>query len=101
LFGAQVSRKMGASSCFARADIGITGAYHYDEANTVGQGAYTLVNLRAGLRSRWFIAEAWLKNALDTRYVPVAFAYPGLAPSGFLGEPGQPRTYGVSLGIGF
>jgi iron complex outermembrane recepter protein len=100
-FGAQVSRKMGASSCFARADVGVTGAYHYDEANTASQGAFTLVNLRAGLRGRWLIAEAWLKNALDTRYVPVAFAYPGLAPSGFLGEPGQPRTYGVSLGIGF
>ena len=100
-FGAQVSRKAGTSSCFARADIGITGAYHYDEANTARQDAYALVNVRAGLRSRWLIAEAWLKNALDTRYVPVAFAYPGLAPSGFLGEPGQPRTYGVSLGIGF
>jgi hypothetical protein len=25
----------------------------------------------------------------------------GLAPSGFLGENGNPRTYGVSLGIGF
>ena len=101
-FGAQFSRAMGsASSCFARADVGVTGSYHYDEANTVRQDAYALVNVRAGLRSRWFIAEAWLKNALDTRYVPVAFAYPGLAPSGFLGEPGNPRTYGVSLGIGF
>jgi iron complex outermembrane receptor protein len=101
-FGAQVSRTMGStSSCFARADVGVTGAYRYDEANTAGQDTFTLVNLRAGLRGRWLIAEAWLKNAIDTRYVPVAFAYPGLAPSGFLGEPGQPRVYGVSLGIGF
>jgi len=36
-----------------------------------------------------------------TRYIPVAFAYPGLAPSGFLGENGNPRTFGVSLGVGF
>jgi hypothetical protein len=33
--------------------------------------------------------------------VPLAFAYPGLAPSGFVGEPGRPRTFGVSVGVGF
>jgi hypothetical protein len=32
--------------------------------------------------------------------VPVAFAFPG-APSGFLGESGRPRTFGVTAGVRF
>jgi iron complex outermembrane receptor protein len=40
-------------------------------------------------------------NAFDARYVALAFAYPGLAPSGYLGEPGAPRTFGVRLGMTF
>ena len=100
--GAQFSQAVGAGSqCFGRADVVFSGAYHYDEANREGQAAYSLVNLRAGVKARGFVAEAWMKNAFDTRYVPVAFAYGGLAPSGFLGENGRPRTFGVSVGFGF
>lgn len=100
--GAQYSRNLGTSTrCYGRADVVFYGAYHYDEANREGQAAYSLANLRAGVRSRRFLAEAWVKNAFDTRYVPVAFAYGSLAPSGFLGENGHPRTFGISLGFGF
>jgi hypothetical protein len=54
------------------------------------------------VRSRSVFAEAWVRNGFDTRYVPVAFAYdPRLAPSGFIGEPGAPRTFGVGVGVGF
>ena len=45
--------------------------------------------------------EVWVRNAFDTRYVPLAFAYPGFSASGFIGEPGRPRTWGINLGIGF
>jgi iron complex outermembrane recepter protein len=100
--GAQFSRTMGAASrCYGRADVVFSGAYHYDEANLEGQAAYSLVNVRAGFKARAFVAEAWMKNAFDTRYIPVAFAYPGLAPSGYVGENGRPRTFGVSLGVSF
>jgi iron complex outermembrane receptor protein len=100
--GAQFSQAVGAGSrCFGRADVVFSGAYHYDEANLEGQAAYSLVNVRAGVKARGFVAEAWMKNAFDTRYIPVAFAYGGLAPSGFLGESGRPRTFGVSVGFGF
>ena len=57
--------------------------------------------LRAGLKARRFVAEVWVKNAFDTLYIPVAFAYAGVAPSGFLGENGRPRTFGISDGFGF
>jgi iron complex outermembrane receptor protein len=100
--GAQFSKPVGGGSqCFGRADVILSGAYHYDEANLEGQAAYSLVNVRAGVRARGFVAEAWMKNAFDTRYIPVAFAYGGLAPSGFLGENGRPRTFGVSVGFAF
>jgi hypothetical protein len=42
-----------------------------------------------------------VKNAFDTHYVPIAFAYGNLAPSGFIGELGRPRTFGISGGITF
>ena len=49
----------------------------------------------APARKRLF-AEVWLRNAFDTRYVPIAIPYPGFAPSGFIGENGRPRTFGIS-----
>jgi len=42
-----------------------------------------------------------VRNAFDTRYVPVAFPYPGFTASGFIGEMGRPRTFGVSAGVTF
>jgi outer membrane protein assembly factor BamB len=39
--------------------------------------------------------------AFDTHYIPLAFPQPGLAPSGFLGENGAPRTFGVRVGATF
>jgi iron complex outermembrane receptor protein len=43
----------------------------------------------------------WVRNAFDTHYIPTAFAYPGLAPSGFIGEMGAPRTFGARVGVTF
>jgi iron complex outermembrane recepter protein len=77
------------------------GAFNYDEANLARQDAYSVANFRAGARGRLLFAEAWVRNAFDTRYVPVAFPYGELAPSGFVGESGRPRTFGVTLGITF
>ncbi len=86
---------------FGRAEVVRHGAFQYDDANTAGQKAYSLVNMRAGVSVRKVAIEAFIKNAFDTRYIPTAFAYPGLAPSGFVGEMGRPRTFGISLSVGF
>jgi len=77
------------------------GAFEYDDMNTARQDAYSLANFRAGARGRYLFAEVWIRNALNTEYVPVAFAYGQLAPSGFIGEMGRPRTFGVSAGVTF
>jgi iron complex outermembrane receptor protein len=101
-FGMQYVRPLrGEVSLIARAEAICYGDYEYDDPNTAGQGAYTLTNLRAGLRARHTFGEVWIRNAFDTRYVPVAFPYPDFALSGFVGENGAPRTFGVRAGVSF
>jgi iron complex outermembrane receptor protein len=100
--GAQFSRELrDAVTVYARGEAVVYGAYHYDDANSAGQDGYSLVNIRAGMRGKVLFGEAWMRNAFDTRYIPVAFAYGALAPSGFVGESGRPRTFGVSVGVAF
>lgn len=100
--GGQYSHPLSAAiSLYGRAEAVFYGAFHYDDANTARQEAYSLTNLRAGVRGRRLSTEAWVRNAFDTRYIPIAFAFPGLAPSGFVAEMGRPRTFGISLGVGF
>jgi iron complex outermembrane receptor protein len=100
--GAQLTRQIVRSwSWFARGEAVFLGAFQYDEANTQQQDAFSLVNLRGGVQGRRYSVDVWVKNAFDTFYVPIAFVYPGLAPSGFIGEPGRPRTFGVTLGARF
>jgi iron complex outermembrane receptor protein len=100
LVGAQVTRPLNSKVVmFGRAEASFVGAFHYDDQNLATQDAYTIANLRAGARGKFLFVEAWIRNAGDTRYVPVAFAYPGLAPSGFIGEMGRPRTFGISAGV--
>ncbi|HUQ88488.1 MAG TPA: TonB-dependent receptor [Vicinamibacterales bacterium] len=101
-FGGQMTRPISSTiSSFVRAEVVLTGAFSYDEANSQRQDAYSLVNVRAGARVKRFFADAWVRNAFDTRYVPIAIPYPGFAPSGFIGENGRPRTFGVTVGVMF
>jgi iron complex outermembrane receptor protein len=101
-FGVQYARAVRQDmTAYGRADVAIYGAFNYDDANTQGQDAYALTNLRGGVRRKMFFAEGWIKNAFDTKYIPVAFAYGPLAPSGFIGENGAPRTFGLSVGVTF
>jgi iron complex outermembrane receptor protein len=101
-FGAQVTRPVtSAVSVYGRAEAVFYGAFEYDDMNLARQDAYSLANFRAGARGRYLFAEAWIRNAFDTHYIPIAFAYGALAPSGFVGEMGRPRTFGVSAGVTF
>jgi iron complex outermembrane receptor protein len=100
--GAQVSHALNpAISVYGRGEAVFYGAFEYDDLNTARQDAYSLANFRAGARGRYLFAEVWIRNAFDTQYIPIAFAYGQLAPSGFVGEMGRPRTFGVSAGVTF
>ena len=100
--GVQYSRQVWrAASLTLRGEVVRYGEYQYDDANTLGQSAYSIANFRAGLRGKRLFGEAWVRNAFDTHYIPMAFPYPGLAPSGFIGENGAPRTFGMRVGVTF
>src|SRR5688572_12168712 len=100
--GTQISHALRPGiSLYGRAEAVFYGAFEYDDLNLTGQDAYSLANFRAGARGRYLFAEAWVRNAFDTRYIPIAFSYGQLAPSGFIGEMGRPRTFGVSAGVTF
>ena len=100
--GAQMNRALTSGvNLFGRAEVVTYGAFKYDDLNLAGQDTYALTNVRVGGRGRFLFAEAWVRNAFDTRYIPVAFAYGQLAPSGFIGEMGRPRTFGVNAGVTF
>ena len=102
LFGAQLNRSVTSSiGAFFRGEVVLSGAFDYDDANTRGQEAYSIVNIRAGARSsKYLFGEVWVRNAFETRYVPIAIPYQ-FAQSGFIGESGRPRTFGVSFGVTF
>jgi iron complex outermembrane receptor protein len=102
-FGAQLSRAITpVVRLYGRAEAVFYGGFKYDDLNLAEQDAYSLTNLRAGARGKMLFVEGWIRNAFDTHYVPVAFAYsPQLAPSGFIGESGRPRTFGITAGVSF
>jgi iron complex outermembrane receptor protein len=101
-FGAQITRAINSTiGVYGRGEAVVYGSFLYDESNTAGQDAYALANFRGGVRSRYLFAEAWVRNAFDTEYIPLAFSYPLFAPSGFVGEMGRPRTFGISAGVTF
>ena len=101
LAGAQLGRGITSTiSAFVRGDVVLSGEFQYDEANSRSQEAYSLVNIRAGARSKYLFGEVWVRNATQTRYVPIAIPYQ-FAQSGFIGENGRPRTFGVSFGVTF
>ena len=99
--GLQYSRPVRALTLYARGEVTMLGDFEYDETNDQGQDGYSLTGLRAGGRVGTCFVEGWIQNAFDTKYVPLAFPYPGLAPSGYIGEPGVPRTFGIRAGVRF
>jgi iron complex outermembrane receptor protein len=100
--GTQVSRGVGRGvDLYGRAEVVVLGAFQYDDLNGAGQDAFSLANFRLGARGRSVFVEGWVRNAFNTFYVPVAFAFGPLAPSGYIGEPGRPRTFGLTAGVNF
>jgi iron complex outermembrane receptor protein len=99
--GAHLTRELTpAAALYGHGEIVFYGAFKYDDGNLAEQEAYSLANFRAGLRGKYLFGEAWIRNAFDSFYIPVAFAFPG-AQSGFLGESGRPRTFGFTAGVRF
>jgi iron complex outermembrane receptor protein len=61
---------------------------------------YTLANVRVGFRTDGFNLFTWMRNAFDEEYFEVLATTPG--NTGLIsGNVGDPRTYGVTLGLSF
>lgn len=101
-FGAHVSHAIARGiRLYGRGEAVLYGSFDYDDLNRAQQDAYSVANFRGGARGGRLFVEGWVRNAFDTKYVPVAFAYGQLAPSGFIGESGRPRTFGLTAGVSF
>ena len=83
------------SSWFVRGEYVMIGEFFYDAANQASE-RYDLASFRAGLERGPLRLEAWVKNAFDEVYVPVAFPDPA-GTGDFIGENGAPLTWGVTL----
>jgi iron complex outermembrane receptor protein len=100
--GTQFSRTVrGSTSVYGSADVSVNSGFQYDDANTQSQDVFSLTNVRGGVRVRHVFAELWVRNAFDKRYIPIALAYGNFAQSGFVGEMGAPRRYGINVGLNF
>jgi iron complex outermembrane recepter protein len=90
------------TSLYLRIQSTRLGEFQYDASNAMSQPDYQLTGFRGGVRTKRFFAEGWVDNAFDAHYVPIAIPYAQLlAPSGYIGESGTPRTYGFRLGLNY
>ncbi len=81
---------------FVRAEVTGTTRSYFDPSNGASQGALTCVNLSMGVAAGNWRIETWIRNLFDRESVALALPYP-IAPSGYIGENGAPRTLGMSL----
>lgn len=90
----------GGSSLEARGTITFTGAYFYDDANLLSQKAYNLIDGTLVYRpsSDRFSIALFAKNIGNTKYASYGAA---LGTRGQDIYPGNPRSYGVKLGVDF
>lgn len=95
LLAAQYRYPLTASlTLFSRVELHGVGELYWDYANSEKQGGYELVNARVGAEFEHFDMYFWVKNLFDQEYETIAFEFPVL---GWLGQPGNPRTIGMTL----
>ncbi len=83
--------------------LGVDGSLRSDFSSSptpsqyLNVAGYVLTNVRAGYRtdSSWEIF-GWVRNAFDTRYFDFLTAAPG-STGLIVGQPGDPRTFGVTI----
>jgi iron complex outermembrane receptor protein len=99
--GAQWTRKIGEGLLLhLRGEYARFGTFHYDAGNRAGE-RFGLANFRLGVSGDHWRLEAWVRNAFDEEYVPLAFQVDPQNPGTFVGECGAPRTFGLTLTLEF
>ncbi|MBG0775959.1 MAG: TonB-dependent receptor [Desulfovibrionaceae bacterium] len=78
-----------------RADLVGVGERYFDDANTVRESPYELLNLTVGLETEHLDWRLWAKNVCNTRYVTFENTTMGVA------EDGEPISVGLSVDYRF
>jgi iron complex outermembrane recepter protein len=102
-FGAEYNVPVGDGQAY----LGYDGSYRSSFSSNPSEsiytnvGAYSLSNFRVGYRSddKWNVF-AWLRNAFDENYYDLLATQSG-STGLIVGQPGDPRTYGVTLSATF
>jgi iron complex outermembrane receptor protein len=102
-YGAEYERPARLFTHDARIYLGFDGSYRSTFSSNASRSAYTdvpgyaLANFRAGIRTseRWDI-YAWVRNAFDKNYFEFLATQTG-STGLIVGQPGDPRTYGVTV----
>lgn len=76
---------------FSRVELSGVGTRYFDDANTVKDSPYELLNLKLGVESDHLDCYVWAYNLLDRHYVLFENVAKGIA------EDGEPLTAGISL----
>jgi iron complex outermembrane recepter protein len=86
--------------------LGVDGNYRSEWNSNASPSAYTVVdgyaltNLRVGLRGEGVNVFGWVRNLLDVNYIETLQVAPG--NTGLIaGQPGDPRTWGVTAKVDF
>ena len=78
-----------------RLDFAGYGKRYFDDANTVEEKSYGLVNAKVGIEGKKMDAYLWSKNLLDRHYVSLENVSKGFA------EDGEPMTIGLTVAYRF
>ena len=81
----------------ARLEYKHLGTTYYNLANTVKQNPYSLVNLKAGITTKYFDLMVWGRNLAETIYLNYGYSFPGINPVSL----GNPRTAGITATVKF
>jgi iron complex outermembrane receptor protein len=79
------------------ANLNGIGRIYWDDANTITQDPYQLLNLRVDYQIRDITLGFWARNVLDTNYT--AFQFSALGHQ--YAQPGNPRLFGMSFTVHF
>ncbi|MBZ4190539.1 TonB-dependent receptor [Niabella beijingensis] len=87
-YGIPFSKSAQTFKAFIRGEFRYTGEYQLDFTNSYHQGAYGMLNARAGVTSNHLDIALWIRNLNDVRYM--AYGYGSYMM-------GSPRMWGVTI----
>ncbi len=70
------------------------GKRYFDFANTIEQSSYSLINIKAGVTTKWFDVYCWMRNLGNKKYIEYAYDFGGI-------HLGNPKTLGVTIAAVF